>query len=405
MISRVAVGTGAVVVGTVVSLLRQGGPGALNTVWAEDGQIFLTEAVGKDLGALTTSYAGYFHAIPRLLAAPIALLPADWAGVALATSAALVTALFALVVFQLSAEFLPGRLSRAIVALPVVAVPLSQNDVPNSIANLHWLGLYVLFWLLLCRPVSWLGQALAVAGIVLIVDSDILAGTYLPFVGFLIWFHRDRYTIVKGAAFVVALAFQVGGLLFGASQREGLEPNPIRWLTGYILRAVPSALFGQRFAGTTVTKTTLVFAALAWLIVGAALVLALRRYTSPKRLLAALAGFHSVALYAAPVALSGVATSRYAVAPAMLLLVALVALLNPRDAKSGPLWALAGLMAVVVVVNLRVDNPRAAGPAWDAELREARVACATGGAVVAVPIPPQEPPWYATLPCDYIRAN
>ena len=70
------VGVLAVVAGTVVSLLRQGGAGALDTVWAEDRQIFLSQA--HELGpvpALATSYAGYFHEMPRLTAALAAALP------------------------------------------------------------------------------------------------------------------------------------------------------------------------------------------------------------------------------------------------------------------------------------------------------------------------------------------
>src|SRR6266516_3366799 len=59
----------AVLAGTVIVVLRQPGAGALDTVWAEDGTVFLADAVNRSpLDALATSYAGYYHLLPRLLA-------------------------------------------------------------------------------------------------------------------------------------------------------------------------------------------------------------------------------------------------------------------------------------------------------------------------------------------------
>jgi hypothetical protein len=65
---------------------------------------------------------------------------------------------------------------------------------------------------------------------------------------------------------------------------------------------------------------------------------------------------------------------------------------------------LVGLLLVVCAVNLRVDNPRAEGPAWS-DARAAAVAeCRSSGtARVAVPIAPAEPPWHAELRCSYLR--
>jgi hypothetical protein len=402
----------AIAAGATLEIARQGGPGALNTVWAEDGQVFLAQAVAAPGDALTSSYAGYYHLIPRLLAAVVAgTLKASSAAWGLSIGAAVVTAVFGLTVFTLSKVYVRSVAARLVFSAPVVVIPLSQGDVPNSIANVHWIGLYVLFWLLLSRPSTVAGQVGVVAGIVLTVGSDILAVTYVPLVAGLLWFRRDRLTVARSVAYGLALAVQLLGLLTGASQRDGLEPNPLRWLTGYVLRAVPNALFGQRWVGPSVTRTTLVWAALAWLIVLAVVVLAWRRRAAqpgqprqagqqpPQWTLAGLAGFHSLALYAAPVALSGVATPRYAVAPAMLLLVALVALLEPVPAQ---VWVLGALVLVIAAVNFRVDNPRAHGPAWLAELQHAGTACDEHRAV-AIPIPPSDPGWYATLPCTYVK--
>lgn len=397
---KAALVVGALVAGTVASILRQPGPGALDTVWAEDGEIFLTQAVRDGAGAFTTSYAGYYHLVARIVAAVAALLPPAQAAAALAIGAALVTTGFAIAAYALSGEYLSSTVARLVVSVPVAVLPMAQNDVLNSPANLHWTGLYVLFWFLLCRPTSMAGKVLSCAGIVLVVGSDILTGVYLPLVAFVLWFHRDRYAVAKAVAFVIPLAVQVLGLLTGASEREGLAPDPVRAVTGFVLRAVPTALFGERWVGTTVGGRSLVFAGLAWLLIGAALVLGLRKVTRPRWTLVIAAGVHSALVYIAPVALSGVATPRYNVAPALLVLVTLVALLNDVIGVR----VLAALVLIVCAVNFRVDNLRAGGPDWHTGLRGAVAACAADPAgTVSVEVTPLAAPgWHVALPCDYV---
>ncbi|MFC5004263.1 hypothetical protein ACFPIJ_41365 [Dactylosporangium cerinum] len=397
---KAALVVGALVAGTVASILRQPGPGALDTIWAEDGEIFLTQAVRDGAGAFTTSYAGYYHLVARLVAGVAALLPPSQAAAALAIGAAFVTTVFAVAAYALSGEYIPSTVGRLAVSVPVVALPMAQGDVLNSPANLHWTGLYVLFWFLLCRPTSTAGKVLSCAGIVLVVGSDILTGVYLPLVAFVLWFHRDRYAVAKAVAFVVPFAVQVLGLLTGASEREGLAPDPVRAVTGLVLRAVPTALFGERWVGQSINTRGLLFGALAWLLIGAVLILALRKVVRPRWTLAIAAGVHCALVYLAPVALSGIATPRYNVAPALLLLVTLVALLNDVIGVR----VLAALLLVVCAVNFRVDNARADGPDWHTGLQKAEAACAAdpaGTATVEV-TPLAAPGWHVALPCDYV---
>jgi hypothetical protein len=130
------------------------------------------------------------------------------------------------------------------------------------------------------------------------------------------------------------------------------------------------------------------------------LLLGLRKVTRPRWTLVIAAGVHSALVYIAPVALSGIATPRYNVAPALLVLVTLVALLNDVTGVR----ALAALLLVVCAVNFRVDNARADGPDWHTGLRGAEVACATDPAATATVevAPPAAPGWHVALPCDYV---
>jgi hypothetical protein len=391
----------AVLAGTAVSLLRQPGAGALDTVWAEDGEIFLADAVNRSLPeALASSYAGYFHTAPRLLAELAALAPATSAAAVLAVSAALVTAALAVLVYVASAAHLRSPLARTAAAAVVVVAPLAQDDVPNSIANLHWPALYALFWLLLWRPNSWPGRTVGLVTTALVVTSDILVLALLPLALARVWVRRDRYSAALAAVFSFGVALQLVGLFTGASSRD-TDLDPVRAAVGYVIRAVPGALVGHRWLGDDHTSARwLALVGLAWLLVLAAVLLAWRRLDRPAWTLVVVAVVHSVALYTLPVFLAGVATERYAYAPAMLLVVALLVLLRRSRAEA----VLVGLLLVVCAVNLRVDNPRAEGPAWS-DARAAAVAeCrASGTTRVAVPIAPAEPQWYAELRCSYLR--
>lgn len=394
----------AILAGTAISLARQPGIGPFDTIWAEDGQIFLADAVNDaPPEALATAYAGYFHLGPRLLAFLAAAAGPDAAAAVLAVSAALVTAVLAVLVYVASARHLPSRTARVVAAAVVLVAPLAQDDVPNSIANLHWPALYALFWVLLWTPARWPGRAVAVAVVALVATSDILVVALLPLAVARFAGRRDRHSTVLAGVLSAGIALQLLGLVLGTSSRE-TDLNPVRAGIGYVLRAIPGALVGGRWLGDDHTAVRwLALAALAWLLVLAAVMLAWRRLTRPAWTLAAVAAVHSVALYVLPVFLSGTATQRYALAPAMLAVVALLALLPPDLSRQGaPGVALVALLAVVCVVNLRVPNVRAEGPSWSEELDRARQECtrpATDG--VRLQIAPAGT-WHVDLPCSYL---
>ncbi|MFI7284557.1 hypothetical protein ACIBOV_30300 [Micromonospora chersina] len=403
-----ALATAAAVAGAALQLLRQPGAGALDSVWAEDGTVFLSEALRQGpLTALTTSYAGYYHAVPRLLGGIAALVPADAAAAVLAVEAALAVALLAVLVYVASAAHLAAPLSRVLVSAAILVVPVGQAEVLNSIANFHWYGLYALFWVLIWTPRTRSGRAVAVVVTILVVASDILSVVFVPLV---LWRafrpadgpRRDRHGVVLAGALALGVAVHLAGLLTGSSGRQ-LSPDPVRAVASYLLRAVPAPLVGERWLGGEIDARWLVLAAVAWLAVGAVVLLAFARLTGPAWPLAIAAALHGAALYILPVFLSGTAAPRYAVAPALLVVTALVALLQPAGgtrARKAPLYALAVVLALVAAVNFRVGNPRADGPSWREEVTHARATCAPG-ATALIPVAPRDetPPWLARIPC------
>ena len=65
------------VIASVAAILRLGSNG-MNTLWAEDGQIFYGEAMHSYVHAFFQSYYGYWQATPRIIAAVVVLFPVSW---------------------------------------------------------------------------------------------------------------------------------------------------------------------------------------------------------------------------------------------------------------------------------------------------------------------------------------
>jgi len=404
----------------------------------EDASVFLADALNRPFGeALTTTYSGYLHVVPRLLAEIAALFPPAWAAVVLSGEAALVTAGLALVVYTASAGLLPRRIQRVLVSAPMVVLPLAQSEMLNSVAMLRWQLIYTTFWAVLWVSPSRAGRVVGPTVIALAALSDNVVWLFLPLAVARLWQRRDGGSIAAVAALGLGTVAQAGALLFGASSR-GLTPrlDPVWAISAYVVRPVPQSVVGARWVTEQPAHTIagLLPVAAGWLIVAVLVLLAWRRFTAPLWTLAWASIGYSVAVYLFCAMVVGFAGPRYGAPAALLVITGLVALTNPRGdllvpERAGlrevapwlPVAALAALLAVVCVVNFRVPGDRTGGPRWSDGLREARIACAAGGTPVATPVEephPALPPaglitadvpvspvrmgWSAHLPCAYL---
>jgi hypothetical protein len=100
--------------------------------FAEDGRDFLHDAATLSVfDALTTSYAGYYHLGPRLLAEITASFPVAWWAAVNAVLVALATLGLALVVYAASGPHLRHPALRLLVAAPVVAQWAASKPAPG----------------------------------------------------------------------------------------------------------------------------------------------------------------------------------------------------------------------------------------------------------------------------------
>ena len=407
-----------------LSLVRTGGHGPFDSLWAEDGSGFVHDSLNLGtFDALKKGLNGYFVLLPRLIAEPVALVPVQRAPVVISLGAAACTALFALTAYLASAAYLRSVPARLLVSLPVVATPVAGAVVANNVATLQFAALYAAFWALMWMPRGWAARALALAVVVLTGLSTILIVALVPVAVVRAVVRRDRWSYAISGAVCLTVAVQALALATGATSREGLSAprlDPLWALLEWVLWAMPYSVFGTTVLGSRSAPLRLVLGLLAYAVLAAVVVLALRRgSTGPAWGLAALAAASSAAILAAEVMGMGypgteesyltpekalMSTERYLLAPVLLLIAAVVALLRPAPSRpSRPSWPLIGYGLLVVVVcatQLRPDAPRNHTLSWSAVVADAKARCtATGAASVEVPF--GGPVWYPRplVPC------
>jgi hypothetical protein len=417
----------AVVAGAALSLARSPRPGALNTIWIEDAHNFLNDALTDGLkNNLFKSLNGYYHFGPRIIAELASLAPVGWAAALISSAAALITAGFGAVAYVASKPFLRHWWLRLVVAAPLVLLPLGRSQADNDLATLHFAGLYVLFWVALWRPASRTGQALAVLVTAFVTFSSIIPIILLPL--FIMRFSvvRDWATRLICFAYAAGLSLHFLGLVTGRATRSEVccRRYDLFWVVQeYATKTVPRTIFGERWLGgpgADVTGPVAVqgssalhagLMVLAWLVVAAALTLAVTGYTDPHWPLAGAAFIASVTLFAGTVTNIGTVHPRYLIAPGLLVLTALAALLRPHGQRpvtaapgprsAVPAFLLIAVMSVIAVVNFRADNRRSETWPWSDLVHQATVACQTQPVDTHVVWGAYW--WRVTIPCDRVR--
>ncbi|GAB3857075.1 hypothetical protein [Dactylosporangium cerinum] len=203
----------------VISLSR----GGFNSVWAEDGQEFLTDALTLPwYEPFATPFNGYFHTVARACFALIALFPVPWAAALNAGTAAALTAALACLVAAAARDRLGPAAGLVIGAS--AAVPMGY--VPNTLAQLQFPLVYAGLWMLLWTPTTRAARAAAVALPGLAALSSMLGLLLVPVALLRTARRRDRDSVLRALALLPGVALQLGSLLLGGSRRAvGERPD------------------------------------------------------------------------------------------------------------------------------------------------------------------------------------
>jgi hypothetical protein len=413
----------AVSAATLLHLERERGVPVWNSLWAEDGRVFLTGALQDFPGTFFAQNGGYLHVVPRAIAGIAALLPVRDAAAGMAVGSAAAIALIAAFVYAASSEVLESRSARLGLAATVLLVPIPGHELLANTTNLHFYLLFACFWALLWQ--SETPVALGARGLVVVATalSDPIAALFLPLAIVAPAYRLSVRAFVVSALFFAGLVMQFGVMASGARPernwgfRLGALPEV------FSLRVTGGLLVGDRFLGDAWAAYGRAFAygaALAVAVVITALLAHSDRRTIAFALIAlAYAGlFFCVQLVGRgtggidpEVHGSRLDAARYVLVPFLLLTATILALVDRgyarRRPSSGWAWARRGALVWLVAllaVNYSVTNDRSRGPRWDRELGQARRGCSTAGTrnerVLVAPSAPRV--WFATVPCSRV---
>jgi hypothetical protein len=414
------IGPAVFLVGTAVALLRLP-PSALDTLWAEDGAVFLRQALERGTAdAVTQPYSGYLHGFPRLVAELATVLPLGWAGFVCSVAAAAVIGLAAWSVWTLAAGHLPSAWLRGGLAAAVVLLPTGGLEPAANVANSHFFLLFAAFWALVARRPGAVRQVVPTLVVVLAALSDPLAVILVPLA-------VGRLLVVRGAldrwvpaAYTAALAVQLSVAL--TADRGTGEPAPLAdILFGYLLRVVTTGVVGLRGAAQILDvgggAGIVVLSGVVLLVVVLGMLLPGRRLAVAAAAIASLAFYVVACLFALgrryPPPSDGpldlVDGSRYTVVPALLLLSALALTAQsvlerlPRRLAPVVVAAAALPLAVFLVLDFRAGSTiRGDTPAWSGQVSQAARACAEEpGHAVEIRIAPHGE-WRVPIPCTVL---
>jgi len=403
------------VLATVAQLLRIGPATALDSIWAEDGPIFLQGAISQGLGdALTSTYAGYFVLAPRLIGELGATVPLADAAAAIAIGSALVVALCGLVVWFASAGLIGSPYLRGTLAGLTVLAPAASLESVASGSYVLWYMLFASFWLLLWRPRA---TATAAAGALFVLATALSTPGvwfFAPLAALRALAIRDRRDALLVGAYALGAAIQVPALAL--SDEEAVEPlwSADIW-TALLQRVLDAAVLGERLGGEA-------WAALGWpLLIGllalavVGLGLGLRRADASARWLVAIAVPTAIGMFVASAYQRAVGTQmtwpeglhfgnggRYAIVPTLLLVSVALVLVDRLPRRPGRFpWAVAATAAVLLAgmaISFDLRDPAARGtPPWRDALDTAAASCTSGVPTAPVPISP--PGFGVTIPC------
>jgi hypothetical protein len=372
-------------------------PVARGTLWAEDGRLFLQDAIWHPLWTeLVTPYAGYLQGIPRLIAAfTVAVAPPALYAQFMTALCCLATGAVAAFVYVYTERMLPRVSVRLALACICLLAPSLPREVLGNAANLHSIMFWLLVWLLLgsapTRTWSWLGGVAAFWA----ATTEIQGVYLLPLAVYRI---RDRRSWPVIGGFVLGEACQlVATVVAPRSVSDGPRNSPLSMAFGFLINSVVTVWVPERQVGPVVAAggiglcllLLVPFVAFGYLIwrrggrglrpvvltvfIGAPLVYVASVFTNP----------HPYYEYSA-LSMHQLETlwlTRYGVVPQMLLLSILVigvGMLRRPSLRRGLGILLGTVLAVVIAFQLYPTvSRRSYGPEWAPQVVAAAARCAT----------------------------
>jgi hypothetical protein len=224
----IALQVAAVVLGTVLLLLRVPGP-SWTTIYGEDYWKWLVQSLQQPWH-LFIAYNGYWQFLPRLITQLALYLPLTQASWVLAVSGALVATCCGLFVFHASAGHIRSAPLRALLGASFVLLSSAPMEIADSAVNTVWYLQPALFWAVLWRPRTRGGMTVSAVLAFVTAASNVMVILFAPLLAAR-WYvlRRPReHAVTAGwlAGCAVQVPFVVSAYLSSQS-RLGRQPAPL----------------------------------------------------------------------------------------------------------------------------------------------------------------------------------
>jgi hypothetical protein len=402
-----------VVAALAIGLLAARAPFAITSLWAEDGRIFMNDAIHRGaVASLFRSYQGYFHTVPRLIGALAAAVPLETSAVVVWGVVAAIVGWCAASISLASADWIENGWLRTAAALSIVALPSLQLESLANAANLQFTLLFASVIVLIDRAGSRRRRVNTIVLVTVTALSSALSVILIPVLLVRWWTTRQWRPDVVTSACGAAIGVQLLGvaivhgsrtLNFGTTASNAVVRFGVEARTSFTLEAGPPVV--RVVQPLVLVALVAVITPRAWAVV--------RRGRDQASGLA-IVGVASVgfALWMF-CALTDGAADRYAVLPMACLTWSLL-LACDRSLAHSERWShstttarLAPALLIVVALgwsgSWTPSDYRRATPSWSAGLAQAAQRCETSGRqvvrVVTAPGMTGPAPWYVDVPC------
>ena len=392
-------------------------------LFAEDGQVFLTEYLKSGFGTLFTTYAGYLHLVPRAITAGCASLAGpDAFAMCIDGGSVLVKVAVMAMAFPVMTAYAKSWRWGLAAASMVLLLPVGQQEVLGNLTNLRWFLLFGAF----CAVIGVFRKApgaLYAALLALVAAlSDPMPMLLAPIALWRLIAARG-WARLPGAALLIGSAIHL--LFLDPSQRDqrgglsDLVEVPSQTIAQVLVRG---PLVNQ--LGMTWTQDLLrlvgVPLAVGTLILTLVLVLVAWRARTPRdaafpfaAVLAVLGcGFLLVTLSfpATYIALADIWSpsqpARYSVLTGLFLAPATVLLISRAWKKPGfsRFWAvlMIAVLSFAYIGDFGGDARHSSGNSWPRSLELARSECQGGASEAVVVTNPDYEGWRTTLDCGWL---
>lgn len=414
-----------VAIGIALQLAPRPAGWPLEYLFAEDGQVFLTEALRDGGSSLLQTYAGYLHFMPRSIALTCSSYVSP-AGYVMCTgvAAALVKAVAFAIAWPVLAAYARSWAWGLAAASAFLFIPVGNLEVLGNITNLRWFlvagALFALLGVFRGWPMALLATVFTFAATM----SDPLAFALAPLA---LW----RLIAERGWVRLPSLGALLGTVVHllhiqpGARGERGtaldLVANPLDTAAQLLIRGPVAAQYGmnwtQEFLRFGVLPTVATLALTAFLIAaawktrglfGEAWGLAVALVIVAGVLLLAVLSFPASYIAFSEI-WSPSQPSRYSAFAALFLTPAMVLVMSIAWRGGTRLWqkatvVLVGLTLVAAVMSDGRGDPRhSSGSTWAAMLSETRELCSEGVGDIELPNVPDYEGWRTTIQCEWLE--